>query len=345
MVAMPKSDRPTMSPTRRKVERAYPPTWVKPQLAALVKKAPDGPDWLHEIKLDGYRMHTRLDAGRVKIITRRGNDWTQKYPAIANAIAGLRARDAYLDGELCGVLPDGKTAFNLIQNATNAGQGSLVFFVFDLLFLDGEDIRDLPLVDRKVRLEALLVGAPESLRYNDHQIGQGPAFHRLACEHGLEGIVSKRIDGRYEPGRRTWLKTKCLNREEFVVVGWSDPEGSRHRIGALLLGYYTPEGKLVYAGRAGTGIPDAELERLWQCLHPLAVTKMPLSAPPPRSGRFGSPLVLSRVHWVRPEMVVEVSYAEWTPDGLLRHVVYLGERDDKPAVEVRRDPPDSGEPT
>ena len=339
MVAMPKLDRPTMTPTRRKIERASPPNWVKPQLAALVKKAPDGPDWLHEIKLDGYRMHARLDAGRVEIITRRGNDWTQKYPAIAKTIAGLSAQDAYLDGELCGVMPDGRTAFNLIQNATDAGQELLVFFVFDLLFLEGEDIRDLPLVDRKARLEALLVGAPKSLRYNDHQIGQGPAFHRLACERGLEGIVSKRIDGRYEPDRRTWLKTKCLNREEFIVVGWSDPEGGRHRIGALLLGYHTPEGKLVNAGRVGTGMPVAELERLWQRLHSLAVTRMPLSAPPPRGGRFGSPLVLSRVHWVRPEMVVEVSYAEWTPDGLLRHVVYLAEREDKPAIEVRRDPP------
>jgi len=177
------------------------------------------------------------------------------------------------------------------------------------------------------------------LRYNDHQIGEGPAFHRLACEHGLEGIVSKRIDGRYEPDRRSWLKVKCLNREEFVVVGWSDPEGSRHRIGALLLGYYTPAGDLIYAGRAGTGMPVAELERLYGRLQPLAVPKMPLSEPPPRGGRFGSPLVLSRVHWVRPEMVVEVSYVEWTPDGLLRHVVYLGEREDKPAREVRRTGP------
>jgi bifunctional non-homologous end joining protein LigD len=126
----------------------------------------------------------------------------------------------------------------------------------------------------------------------------------LACERGLEGIVSKRTNGRYEPDRRTWLKVKCLNREEFVVVGWSDPEGSRHRIGSLLLGYYTPEGKLIYAGRAGTGMPVAELERLWQLLQPLAVEKMPLAIPPPRGGRFGSPLVLSRVHWVRPEIVV-----------------------------------------
>jgi ATP-dependent DNA ligase len=164
-------------------------------------------------------MHARLDAGRVQILTRRSNDWTDKYPALAKAIAGLPAQNAYLDGELCGVLPDGRTAFNLIQNATDAGEGSLVFFVFDLLHLDGENLTALPVVDRKIRLEAFLIGAPQSLRYNDHQIGHGPAFHRLACEHGLEGIVSKRINDRYEPDRRTWLKTKCLNREEFVVVG------------------------------------------------------------------------------------------------------------------------------
>ena len=197
----------------------------------------------------------------------------------------------------------------------------------------------MPLIDRKARLETLLAGAPALLRYNDHQIGHGPAFYRVACEHKLEGIVSKRVGGRYEPDRRTWLKTKCLNREEFVVVGWSDPEGSRPRIGALLLGYYTPAGELIYAGRVGTGMPDAELERLWARLQPLAIPKMPLSVPPPRGGRFGSPLVLSRVHWVRPEMIAEVSYAEWTADGLLRHVVYLGERGDKAASEVIRDRP------
>jgi ATP-dependent DNA ligase len=200
-----------------------------------------------------------------------------------------------------------------------------------------------PLIERKTRLASLLTAAPECLRYNDHQIGQGPAFHRLACERGVEGIVSKRANGRNEPDRRSWLKIKCLNREEFVVVGWSDPEGSRHRIGALLLGYHTPQGELLYAGRVGTGMPVAELERLWQRLQPLVVDKVPLAEPPPRGTRFGSPLVLSRVHWVRPEMVVEVSYVEWTPDGLLRHVVYLGEREDKLASEVSRSPPRSGE--
>ena len=330
-------------PLRRGAEPAPPPTWIKPQLAKLVDNAPDGPDWLHEIKFDGYRMHARLDAGRVQILTRRGNDWTDKYLAIAKSITALPAQNAYLDGELCGVLADGRTAFNLIQNATDTGEGSLVVFLFDLLFLNGENLMALPLIERKTRLASVLNGAPDSLRYNDHQIGQGPAFHRLACEHGLEGIVSKRTNGRYEPDRRTWLKIKCLNREEFVVVGWSDPEGSRHRIGSLLLGYYTPDGKLVYAGRVGTGMPIAELERLWERLQPLVVDEMPLDEPPPRGTRFASPLVLSRVHWVRPEMVAEVSYVEWTPDGLLRHVVYLGERQDKLATEVHRSQPHIGE--
>jgi bifunctional non-homologous end joining protein LigD len=344
MAKSPRASPTRTAPTPRNIETVSPPAWIKPQLAKLVEKAPDGPDWLHEIKFDGYRMHARLDGGRVQILTRRGNHWTEKYPIVAKAIAGLPARNAYLDGELCGVLPDGKTAFNLIQNATDTGEGSLVFFLFDLLFLDGEDLTVLPLVERKARLASMLKGAPGSLQYNDHQIGHGPEFHRLACERGLEGIVSKRINGRYEPDRRTWLKIKCLNREEFVVVGFSDPEGSRHLIGSLLLGYYTPERRLVYAGRVGTGMPEAELERLWQSLQPLVVEKMPLDEPPPRGTRFGSPLVLSRVHWVRPEMVVEVTYAEWTPDGLVRHVVYLGEREDKLANEVRRSRPHASEP-
>ena len=140
------------------------------------------------------------------------------------------------------------------------------------------------------------------------------------------------------------MKVKCLNREEFVVVGWSDPEGGPRLIGSLLLGYYTPEDKLIYAGRVGTGMSVAELERLWQRLQPLVVDEMPLAEAPPRGTRFGSPLVLSRVHWVRPKIVVEVTYVEWTPDGLLRHVVYLGERQDKLASEVRRSRSYVGEP-
>jgi bifunctional non-homologous end joining protein LigD len=156
----------------------------------------------------------------------------------------------------------------------------------------------------------------------------------------LEGIVSKRADSRYASGDRgVWLKVKCLNREEFVVVGWTDPEGSRPYVGALLLAYYDPGGRLVYAGRVGSGISQAELARLWRILQPLATAKMPLDLSPPRSNRFGSPLVLSRVHWVRPELVAEVKFLTWTDDNLLRQVVYEGLREDKPAVEVRRSPP------
>jgi ATP-dependent DNA ligase len=153
----------------------------------------------------------------------------------------------------------------------------------------------------------------------------------------VEGIVSKPADAPYAPGNRgLWLKVKCLNREEFVVVGWTDPEGSRPWLGALLLAYYDPEGRLIYAGRAGTGIDHAELEHLWRRLQPLATPDMPLDVPPPRDSRFGSPLVLSRVHWVRPDLVAEVKYLTWTEDNLLRQVVYEGLREDKPAAEVRR---------
>jgi ATP-dependent DNA ligase len=156
----------------------------------------------------------------------------------------------------------------------------------------------------------------------------------------LEGIVSKRADAAYTPGNRgLWVKVKCLYREEFVVVGWTDPEGRRPHLGALLLAYYDPDGRLVYAGRVGTGINTAELERLWRRLQPLTTDKMPLDVPPPRDNRFGSPLVLSRVHWVRPELVAEVKFLTWTEDNLLRQVVYQGLREDKPAAEVRRPVP------
>jgi bifunctional non-homologous end joining protein LigD len=248
-------------------------------------------------------------------------------------------KQAYLDGELCGLRADGTTAFEIIQNAAEPGHAAtLVYFLFDLLFLDGEDLMKLPLIERKQRLAELLKAAPSCLQYGDHNRGSGPAFRKLACQQrGLEGIVSKRADAPYVPGDRgLWRKTKCLNEDEFIVVGWSDPEGSRPYLGSLLLGYYDDAGRLHYAGRAGSGIVDAELERLWKRLQPLAIKRMPLAEPPPRTTHFGSPLELSRVHWVRPELVVEVKYLTWTGQGLLRQVVYQGVREDKPANEVRR---------
>ena len=246
--------------------------WIRPQLTQLVQAAPDGDQWLHEIKYDGFRMHARLDRGEVRLLTRNGLDWTAKYPQIAAAVAALPARQAYLDGELCGVRPDGITSFSMIQLASDAGNAAgLVFFLFDLLYLDGEDLTARPLIERKERLAGLLSQASSPLQYSDHQIGLGPAFYEKACRLGVEGIVSKRADAPYAPGNRgLWLKVKCLNREEFVVIGWTDPEGARPFLGALLLGYYDPDGRLTYAGRVGTGINQAELERLWRRLQPLA---------------------------------------------------------------------------
>jgi bifunctional non-homologous end joining protein LigD len=317
------------------------PAWIRPQLTALVDEAPEGSAWLHEIKFDGYRMHARLDHGAVRLLTRTGLDWTHKYPAIAAAVASLGADQAYVDGELSGVRPDGITSFSMIQAASDSGNAAaLVFFLFDLLYLDGEDVSARPLIERKARLAALLSNAGAPLHYCDHQTGNGRAFFEKACGLSLEGIVSKRADAPYAPGNRgLWVKVKCLHREEFVVVGWTDPEGTRPWLGALLLAYYDPNSRLVYAGRAGTGIKQAELERLWRRLQPLITAEMPLEVPPPRTSRFGSPLVLSRVHWVRPELVAEVKYLTWTDDNLLRQVVYEGLREDKPADQVRRPVP------
>jgi bifunctional non-homologous end joining protein LigD len=204
------------------------PKWVKPQLCKLVDKALQGPEWLHEIKYDGYRMRARLDRGRAQLLTRTGLDWTHKYPAIAAAVSALPARQAYLDGELCGVRPDGKTSsLSMIQTASDAGiADALVFFLFDLLYLDGDTISAAPLRERKERLRQLLSGTGSPLHFSDHQIGCGPEFYAKVCEMSLEGSISKRADAPYSPGDRgLWVKVKCENREEFMVVGWNDSRG------------------------------------------------------------------------------------------------------------------------
>ena len=324
----------------RYIPQMSPPKWIKPQLCKLAAKAPSGPLWVHEIKFDGYRIAARIDQGAVQLLTRSGLDWTAKYPATAAALAKLKVKSAYLDGELCGVRPDGVTSFELMQQASDRGGAGLVYFVFDLLELDGEDLAALPLLDRKTRLAALLEKPPDGIAFSAHETCDGEAFRRAACRHGLEGVVSKRVDRRYLPDDRSaWIKSKCLNRGEFVIVGWSDPEGSRPFLGSLLLAYHDDAGRLLYAGRVGTGMSQKTLALLHRRLAPLAVPKMPLDVPPPRETRFGGRLVLSKVHWVRPELVAEITYLTWAEDGLLRHTVFIGLRDDKPAREVRRERP------
>jgi bifunctional non-homologous end joining protein LigD len=324
------------------VEKAVkPPNWIKPQLTRNADEAPVGEDWLHEIKYDGYRIHARLDRGKIQLLTRTGLDWSRRYGATLSALRALPVKAAYLDGELCALRPDGVPAFSRLQAAMDEGRtDDLVFFVFDLLHLDGEDTAGSPLLLRKERLQALLSREVRGLRFSDHVVGDGPRFRARACELGLEGVISKRVDRPYVPGNRgLWLKSKCLNREEFVVVGWTRPAGSRQHLGALLLGYYTEDGRLLYAGRAGTGFTETELRRLAGVLRPLETPRMPLDEPPPRETRFGTPIELSRVHWVRPEVVVEVTYLTWTEGGLLRAVSYQGQRKDKPARQVVRSSP------
>jgi DNA ligase D-like protein (predicted ligase) len=283
-------------------------------------------------------MAARIDNGRAQLLTRTGLDWADKYPSVVAAVANVKAKTAYIDGELCGVDEAGLPSFAQTQAATDGEREvRLVYYAFDLLHLDGRDVSPLPLIERKAQLEPLVANKP-GLQFNRHETGDGELILNHAGKLGFEGVVSKTIDAPYEPGNRgLWRKAKWLNRQEFVIVGWSDPEGSRPHLGALLLGYYTDDGKLIYAGRVCTGMPVKVLADLRRRLDPLARKTSPLSAPPPRSTRFGSPLVLSRVHWVEPKLVAEITYLTWTGDGLLRHTVYVGLREDKPATDVRRE--------
>jgi DNA ligase D-like protein (predicted ligase) len=314
------------------------PPFVPPQLSQPVKKPPSGPQWLHEIKLDGYRMAARIDNGRVQLLTRTGLDWTHKYPSAATALANLDVQTAYLDGELCGVDAAGLPGFAQTQAATDGERGvHVVYYAFDILHLDGWDVSSLALIERKAILEPL-VSNKRGLQFSGHDTGDGDLILKHAGKLGFEGVVSKTIDAPYAPGNRgLWRKAKALNRQEFVIVGWSDPEGSRPYLGALLLGYYADDGKLIYAGRVGTGMSDKVLADLRRRLDPLARKTPPLNVLPPRKTRFGSPLVLSRVHWVEPNLVAEITYLTWTADNLLRHTVYVGLREDKAADKVRRE--------
>jgi DNA ligase D-like protein (predicted ligase) len=319
------------------------PSWIRPQLCQPVENAPSGPQWLHEIKLDGFRMAARIDNGRVQLLTRTGLDWSEKYPSAIAALASLETRTAYLDGELCGVDDSGLPSFAHTQAATDGERGvRLVYYAFDLLHLDGRNVSAMPLIERKALLEPLIADTL-GVQFNGHDTGDGELILKHAGKLGFEGVVSKTIGAPYMPGNRgLWRKAKWLNRQEFVVVGWSDPEGSRPHLGALLLGYYTDDGKLIYAGRVGTGMALKVLADLRRRLEPLARKTSPLGVPPPRKTRFGSPLVLSRVHWVEPKLVAEITYLTWTADSLLRHTVYVGLREDKPAGDVRRERPLEG---
>ena len=236
------------------------------QLAQLAKQAPDGDNWIHEIKFDGYRMLCRIADGKARFISRNGKDWTKKFPALSAAAIKLPITNGLLDGEVVVLEPDGKTSFQALQNAFQATKPApFWFYVFDLLFLNGRDIKRAPLEDRKALLQRILPNdASFAIKYSDHVTGNGPEFFAEASRLGLEGIISKRLGRAYVGGRGPdWLKVKCSLREEFVIGGFTKPSGSRKQFGALLLGYYDNHHKLVYAGRVGTGFDVRTLASLY----------------------------------------------------------------------------------
>ena len=305
------------------------PRFVKPQLATLVDEAPDGEGWLHELKFDGYRILCRLQDGEARLLSRNGKDWTAQFEPVARAARRLAFEEALVDGEVAMLLADGTTSFNALQNAGAPPPGArLTYFVFDLLHVDGYDLTRAPLETRKQALRARIPGGAGVVRFSDHVVGNGREFHEKACGMKLEGIISKRRDAPYEATRsRSWLKVKCLHEQEFVIGGFTDPEGARSGIGALLLGVYEGE-KLRFAGKVGTGFTDKSARELRARLQKLEQKTSPFAEKIPGT---------ARAHWVEPKLVAEVAFGEWTPDHRLRHPSYQGLREDKPARQVVRE--------
>jgi bifunctional non-homologous end joining protein LigD len=310
------------------------PALIKPQLATLTDRPPAGEDWLMEIKFDGYRALCRLDGHRTKLYTRAGNDWTAKWRTVSEAARRLPARQAWLDGEIVAVDRRGAVSFQLLQNMdTEPRTARLVYYIFDLLYLDGYDLRRVPLIRRKELLRSLLAGTDnEVLRFSDHLSGDAGTIFKQACEQGLEGLIAKRAGAAYISQRsRSWLKVKCIKRQEFVIGGYTDPGGGRTGFGALLLGVQGDHG-LRYAGRVGTGFDAAALDRLSGLFQGLRADKPPFINPP--AGREAA-----GVRWLKPQLVAEVKFAQWTQDGIIRHSAFIGLCNDKRPREVRREMP------
>ena len=337
----PEIKQETGTPPKRKPARKTPvpvpgsvrgtlPESQAPQLCTLAAAAPTGEAWLSEVKLDGYRIIVVINHGKVRLLTRNGLDWTDRLPAVANAFQTLNVRTAMLDGELVALRPDGVSSFPGLQAALKAGRDdTLAFYAFDLLHLDGWDLRPCALLDRKAALQRLSDWGG-MLRFSEHVEGSPAEVHRNAGQLGLEGIVCKRANDPYRAGRGgSWVKVKCGNRAELVVLGWTPPTGSRHGFGSLHVGYYDHGSSLHYAGGVGSGYAARDLAAIKARLD-----RIP--AKPPDMLLSGEPLDPSIV-WVRPELVIEVQFAGWSGAGRMRHAVFLGICEGTAAQDVVRD--------
>lgn len=312
--------------------KSRPPGKIYPQLATLVSAVPRGENWLHEIKFDGYRALCRIENGKASFYTREGNDWTARFGRLSEEAAALPLAEAVLDGEVVVLLPDGSTSFQALQNAMGKGSDQPVYYAFDLLFLNGYDLREAPLIKRKEILASILENDAGLVRYSDHFQGPGEDLYKSACRHSLEGIISKRADRPYKEGRTAdWLKIKCTNSQEFVIGGFTEPAGARAGFGALLVGLHE-NGDLRYCGKVGTGYSDRTLIELRSRLEKLQRPDSPFSNPPKGAA-------YRRARWVEPSMVAEVEFSSWTRDGFLRHPSFKGLREDKKPAEIRREQP------
>jgi bifunctional non-homologous end joining protein LigD len=344
----PTKKRAANTPSRKRTEPAKVtgarktslPDDFTPQLATLASRVPNGDQWLHELKFDGYRILAFFDGRKkARLITRKGNDWTARFQTVADALGKLKLRNTILDGEVVSLDQHGVSNFQQLQNSMKSGDAdSLTYYLFDLPYLDGYDLTQTPLIERKELLTGVVFAANSKndgiVRYSDHIQGQGENVLQHACRSAMEGIIAKRADSTYQQFRsRDWLKVKCLKQQEFVIGGYSKPEGSRVGFGALLLGYYD-DGELTYAGRVGTGFTSQSLKQIAAELKKRRIDEPTYKKPPTGSERRG-------VTWVKPELVGEVEFTEWTSDGRLRHPSFQGLREDKSAKEVVREMPKS----
>lgn len=304
------------------------PGFVPPQLAQLVSHPPQENNWVHELKLDGYRLQLHWHRNKAQIFTRNKNDWTAKFPGLVAELKKLKTDSCILDGEAVIVDSDGKSNFQMLQNAMEEGESKeVLFYAFDLLYLNGHDLREHPLLARKELLRKLISKNGEFL-YCEHFSSDAEEFLHSACKLELEGMISKRSQASYSSGRGDdWVKAKCLLRQEFVIGGFTEPEGSRSSFGALLLGIYEGE-KLAYCGRVGTGFSQATLREIHKKLKGLSRANSPFSLKSPKA---------KEIQWVKPSLVAEVKFAQWTSDGNLRAPSFQGLRKDKPAKSIIRE--------